>query len=282
MREDAASCLQQLVSRKLEKSCLLRLLEALPAAVGSTPPPSHPTESLPFWRSIGALVADLITVNAATLAEDEAWLASAAWAAYLDLALGLLGHPSLRLASDLHLLWFAAFRMRKARSQVVVDSDGSVSGGGGIGASASPAVVPSALEQRLEPVLRAFWPKLVRPQGLEEGLLPAIYDEEFGDEEELTHFFGQFRGQVSGLLRAAAEALPGPCALAMRGVVVELLDSVQGPQASAVINHLDPKGRCMGKTTAVQQLEAVSVDEIELFLSRSIRVPFCFFFSRHS
>jgi len=251
VRDDAASCLQQLVSRKLEKGCLLRLLEALPGAVGSTPPPSHPTESLAFWRSIGALVADLITVNAGTLAEDEVWLASAAWAAYLDLALGLLSHPSLRLASDLHLLWFAAFRMRKARSQVVLDPTHSS------GTSASSNVVPSALEQRLEPVLRAFWPKLVRPQGLEEGLLPAIYDEEFGDEEELTHFFGQFRGQVSGLLRAAAEALPGPCALAMRGVVVELLDSVQGPQAGAIVNHLDPKGRCTVKTTAVQQLEAV-------------------------
>jgi len=48
---------------------LRRLIGSLPAAVGLTPPPAHATDALAFWRVIGAALADLVTVNAATIAE---------------------------------------------------------------------------------------------------------------------------------------------------------------------------------------------------------------------
>ena len=101
LRDEAAATLAALCAgRKLNRPTLLRLIESLPAAVAATPPPQHPTDCLPFWRCMGNLVADVVFLNAAAISEDDELLASPQWAGYLDLALGLLTHPSLRLAAD--------------------------------------------------------------------------------------------------------------------------------------------------------------------------------------
>jgi hypothetical protein len=220
-REEAASMLGVILSRKVNLSTVKQLMEQLPAAISSTPAPSHETDCIQFWRSIGSIVADLITVNAQNIAEDEALLSSPCFPQYIDLALGLLSHPSLKLAGDLHLLFFNIYRMKKAR--MVVD----------------PSSGMGMLAERVGPLISLYWPKLIRPIGLDEGDLSPIFDEEFGDDEELIGFFGQFRGQVGGVLRVIVEVLPEEAIRATRDVLEGLLIK----HAEVCSDNLDDRGR---------------------------------------
>ena len=104
----------------------------------------------------------------------------------------------------MHILWLSVFRMRRARVGVPGET----------------------LSGRIPQIVRAYWPKLVRPPPgmLEAGeLADPIFDEEFVDEEDLVSFFGQIRGQVGGMLRLMGENMPGPAAAVTRDILVELL-----------------------------------------------------------
>jgi hypothetical protein len=227
-RDEAAAALGAMVARKLPRENMVGLLERLPAAVAATPPPAHATDDLLFWRTLAQAVGDLVTVNAPAVADDEALLSSPAFAAYLDLAIGLLSHPSPRLSADLHLLFFIVYRMRKARNVGVVSGAGAGEG--------------ELLASRFAPLLNLYWPKLVRPLGLEEGLLGPVFEEEFADEEDLVAFYGQLRGQCAGMIRAMAEAFPHHAAEATREVLTTLLGAHATPQ-----DALDPRGRATAR-----------------------------------
>ena len=242
LRAEAAETLATLVARKLDRASLHGLLAMLPPACGATPAQTHATDDLPFWRTLARAANDAVASNATAIAEDAELLGSAQWATYLGLATGLITLPSLRLAADLHLLFFNIFRMRKARG-------------------AAARVLPA--------VLRSYWPKLVKPLGLEDGELDPIYEEEFASEEELVGFLGQFRGQVAGVLRAAAEALPLATAQAVGSVLDELLTAHghtgtgAGVGAGAGVgggtvplDNVDSRGRATVRSTAYMQLDA--------------------------
>ena len=158
-------------------------------------PPQHAVDCL-RWRTIGSLVADVVferkrSPRTKSFLEPPGGVRT--WT-------GLLTHPSLRLASDLHILFLSTLRVRRSRHGRAGEILGS----------------------RVSGLVRAYWPKLVKPPPgmLEAGeLTDPIFDEEFVDEEELVSFFGQMRGQLSSVLRLLGEHFPGPAAAVTRDIL---------------------------------------------------------------
>lgn len=68
-REEACELLAQIISRKLPLNIIKILMEQLPITIGQTQSPQHETDSLVFWRCVGKMIADLISVNAQNIAE---------------------------------------------------------------------------------------------------------------------------------------------------------------------------------------------------------------------
>mmetsp|Transcript_20758 Transcript_20758/g.26993 ORF Transcript_20758/g.26993 Transcript_20758/m.26993 type:complete len:1442 (+) Transcript_20758:118-4443(+) len=235
-REEASSMLAVIVTRKLDMLSVKKLLEQLPIMVSSTPAPAHETDALVFWRSIGGIITDLITVNAQNIAEDETLLASPLFCQYIDLALSLVGHPSLKLASNLHLLFFGIYRMKKARLVMEPNAVGSTIG---------------MLSSRVHSLIALYSPKLIRPIGLDEGVLSPIFDEEFGDEEELIGFFGQFRGQVAAMIRILVDVFPAETIVATR----DAFDVLLRKHSILCGDYLDARGRTTQRSSSVLELE---------------------------
>lgn len=153
-------------------------------------------------------------------------MSSACFTSYFDLALSLLNHPSLKLAADLHLVFFNIYRMKKACSIMIPSPT-------------QPSHSIGLLSSRINHIIQFYWPKLIRPIGLDEGLLSPIYDEEFGDEEELISFYGQFRGQVSSVIRVMVDSLLEDTIQATR----DNLDLLLRKHSTLCQDNLDDRGR---------------------------------------
>lgn len=233
LRGDVMHCLRTLTARKLGIESIGRIVAQLPQVLQNTPQPSHQTEHLSFWRSVGSCVNDLVSLNAATISEDANLAASDEFQQFMAFCVMLLSHPSPHLASEMTQMWCAVGRMRRARGM----EDGR------------------GMCIHLEAIFNAYWPRTLKIilGAFDEGAMDDIYEEEFADEDDIVTFVGLLRGQLSGLLRLCGEFM-SPYAIRALGTTMKVLIS------AAPTDYLEPRtNRVTFSTTLFRQLEAFAV-----------------------